>query len=161
MLNGDQIGLTTGADPRQPVNLRTTDSDNILMHLVLANARRGSAVIAFAISVISLTAWRAPFHLHLLKSAPPANAVVTAAPDSIRLWFSQAPELRVTTVTVTGPGSATVPLAPLARGDSSLVVAAVKGKMAAGAYTVAWRTMAKDGHVARGSFAFTLGPKAR
>ena len=29
--------------------------------------------------------------------------------------------------------------------------------MAAGAYTVAWRTMAKDGHVARGTFAFKIG----
>lgn len=120
-------------------------------------SRRGSAVIALTVSAIVLSAWRAPFHLHLLRSVPPANATVTVAPDSIRLWFSQAPELNVTTVKVTGAGSVNVPLAPLARRDSSLVVAAVKAKMAAGAYTVAWRTMARDGHVARGSFAFTIG----
>jgi len=41
------------------------------------------------------------------------------------------------------------------------VVAGVKGKMAAGTYTVAWRTMAKDGHVARGTFAFTVAPAKR
>lgn len=118
---------------------------------------RGSALIAITVSVLALTAWRAPFHLHLLRSVPPANATITVAPDSIRLWFSQAPELKVTTVKVTGPASADVPLAPLARGDSTLVVAPVKAKMAAGAYTVVWRTMARDGHVARGSFAFTIG----
>lgn len=122
---------------------------------------RGSSTIALAFGIIALTAWRAPFHLHLLKSTPAANTTVTAAPDSIRLWFSQAPELKVTTVKVTGPGSAAVPLAPLASGDSSVVVAPVKGKMAAGTYTVVWRTMARDGHVARGSFAFNIGAGGR
>ena len=132
------------------------------MHSLLKSyARRGSAAIALAFSVIALAAWHAPFHLHLLKSTPAANATVTVAPDSIRLWFSQAPELKVTTVKVTGPGSAAVPLAPLASGDSSLVVAPVKAKLAAGSYMVAWRTMAKDGHVARGSFAFTIGAGRR
>jgi methionine-rich copper-binding protein CopC len=33
--------------------------------------------------------------------------------------------------------------------------------MAAGTYTVAWRTMAKDGHIARGTFAFTVAPAKR
>ena len=122
---------------------------------------RGSSTIALVFSVIALTAWGAPFHLHLLKSTPAANTTIAASPDSIRLWFSQAPELKVTTVKVTGPGSAAVPLAPLATGDSSLIVAPVKAKMAAGSYTVVWRTMAKDGHVASGSFAFSIGGGGR
>jgi methionine-rich copper-binding protein CopC len=124
-------------------------------------ARRGAMVIAAEASVVALTAWRAPFHLHLLKSAPQANATVPAAPDSIRLWFSQQPELKVTTVQLTGPNSATVPLAPLASRDSAAIVAPVRGTMAAGPYTVAWRTMAKDGHIARGTFSFTVAPAKR
>lgn len=131
-----------------------------MSHAVQVRVRRGVALAAAVIGVTVLAAWRAPFHLHLLKSAPAANATVAAAPDSLRLWFSQAPELGVTTVKVTGPGTATVALSPLAKGDSALVVAAVKGKMAAGSYTVAWRTMAKDGHVARGTFAFKIAAPA-
>lgn len=122
---------------------------------------RAAAAMAFAIGLLATSAWAAPFHLHLLKSSPPANATVAAAPDSIRLSFSQTPELKVTTVTVTGPGSASVALAPLASADSATVIAGVKGKMSAGTYTVAWRTMAKDGHVARGTFAFTVAPAKR
>jgi hypothetical protein len=125
-----------------------------------SQTRRAASAVAMFLGVIALSAWAAPFHLHLLKSSPAANATV-AAPDSIRLVFSQTPELRVTSVKVTGPGSAAVPLAPLASADSATVVAAVKEKMPAGAYTVAWRTMAKDGHVARGTFAFTVGPATR
>ena len=122
---------------------------------------RAAASVVFAIVVLATSAWAAPFHLHLLKSSPAANTTVTVAPDSIRLSFSQTPELKVTTVTVTGPASASVALAPLASADSATVVAAVKGKMSPGAYTVAWRTMAKDGHVARGTFAFTVAPPKR
>jgi methionine-rich copper-binding protein CopC len=123
-------------------------------------SRRAASAVATLLGAIALAAW-APFHLHLLKSTPAANATVATAPDSIRLVFSQTPELKVTSVKVTGPGSAAVPLAPLASADSATVVAAVKGKMPAGAYSVAWRTMAKDGHVARGTFAFTVGPDKR
>jgi methionine-rich copper-binding protein CopC len=118
--------------------------------------QRVAAFVAAAVGVIALAGWSAPFHLRLLKSAPAANATIVAAPAAIRLWFSQPPELGVTSVKVTGPASAAVALAPLSTGDSDLVVAPVKGKMAVGAYTVAWRTMAKDGHVAHGSFAFTI-----
>ena len=118
---------------------------------------RAAALAAIAITALAAGAWAAPFHLHLLKSAPAANATITAAPDSIELWFSQEPEIKVTTVKVTGPGNATVALTPLAKRDSAGVIAAVKGGMKTGAYTVTWRTMAKDGHVARGTFAFKVG----
>ena len=122
--------------------------------------RRAAALAAVVLGVATLAAWSAPFHLHLLKSTPAKNETVATAPDSIRLWFSQAPELKLTTVKVTGPGTAAVELAPLAKGDSALVIAGVKGQMAAGAYSVAWRTMSKDGHVVSGSFAFKIGAPA-
>ena len=122
--------------------------------------RRAAALSAVVLGAATLTAWRAPLHLHLVKSTPAANASVSSAPDSIRLWFSQAPELKLTTVKVTGPGTDAIALAPLAKGDSALVIAAVKGTMAAGSYTVAWRTMSKDGHVVRGTFAFKVAAPA-
>jgi methionine-rich copper-binding protein CopC len=133
-----------------------------MTHSLVFPARRAAALVSACAAVLVLAAATEPFHLHLVKSAPAPNAVVGAAPDSIRLWFSQPPELGVTSVKVTGPANAIVPLAPLAKRDSALVIAPVSGKMAAGAYTVAWRTMSKDGHVVRGTFGFkvaaTSGP---
>jgi copper resistance protein C len=123
---------------------------------VTLRVRRAAALAAVVLGVAGLSAWRAPFHLHLVKSTPAANASVSTAPDSIRLWFSQAPELKLTTVKMTGPSSTAIALTPLSKGDSALVVAGVKGKMAAGAYSVTWRTMSKDGHVVRGTFAFKV-----
>ena len=129
------------------------------MHLSIDRTRRARIALLSLLGVAALGAWTAPFHLHLLRSSPAANATIPAAPQAIRLWFSQTPELKVTTVKVTGPSNATVPLAPLASGDSDLVVAPVKGSLTAGAYSVTWRTMARDGHVARGTFAFTVSPQ--
>jgi methionine-rich copper-binding protein CopC len=125
------------------------------------NFRRTALVVAATTTVTVLAGARSAFHLHLVKSAPAASATVPTSPESIRLWFSQSPELAVTTVKVTGPGSAAVALAPLASGDSALVIAPVKTAMAPGSYSVAWRTMAKDGHVIRGTFSFRVEPRAR
>ena len=125
------------------------------------NFRRTALVVAATTTVPVLSGARPAFHLHLVKSAPAANATVATSPGSIRLWFSQRPELAVTTVKVTGPGSAAVALARLASGDSALVIAPVKTAMAPGSYSVAWRTMAKDGHVIRGTFSFRVEAPAR
>ena|SRR5687768_1047849 len=121
--------------------------------------RRTTVVITALATVTAFSGVRAAVHLHLVKSAPAPNATVAAGPDSIRLWFSQRPEIAVTTVKVTGPGAAAVTLAPLTGRDSALVIAPVKTAMAPGSYTVSWRTMAKDGHAIRGTFSFRVQPR--
>lgn len=96
-------------------------------------------------------------HLKLLKSEPAANAAVSA-PATVRLWFSQRPELAVTRVTLTGATGAERVLAPLARGRAgdAPIEAPVGIALAPGRYTIAWRTMAKDGHVLNGTIPFTV-----
>ena len=76
----------------------------------------------------------------------------------MKLWFSQRPELAVTRVTLTGGTGAERVLAPLARGAAgdAPVEAPVGIALAKGAYTIAWRTMAKDGHVLNGTVPFTV-----
>lgn len=127
----------------------------------MLDSRYPTVFLALTAALVGLGATRAPVHLHLVKSTPAANATVGVPPDSIRLWFSQGAELAVTSVKLTGPDQKAVAVAPLARGDSGLVVAPVTGSMSFGSYTVAWRTMAKDGHVARGTFSFRVQPVAR
>ena len=40
--------------------------------------------------------------------------------------------------------------------DAKVFSAAIQDDLAAGQYTVIWRTMAADGHVIRGDFGFTV-----
>lgn len=99
-------------------------------------------------------------HLRLLRSDP-ADSSSVAAPRTIRLWFSQRPELAVTTVRLTGAaGTVAVGKGSFgpSEGTAAPVAFPVTGTLAAGRYTAAWRTMAPDGHVITGSFAFTVAP---
>ncbi len=85
-------------------------------------------------------------HLHLERSEPKANDTVASAPAAVRLWFSEQPELAVTTIRLTAAGGTPVSLAPLTRdtGATAPVVAPLRAHPAAGAYTVFWRSTARE-----------------
>lgn len=102
------------------------------------------------------------FHLRLVRAEPAPNARIAAPPAELRLWLSQRPTLRVTTVRLLDARGAAVPTGALtmaSAADAPLVVP-VRVRLAAGRYMVRWRTMARDGHVVDGSFAFTVAGAA-
>jgi methionine-rich copper-binding protein CopC len=97
-------------------------------------------------------------HIHLMRSQPSANDTVATAPSALRFWFSERPELAVTTIKLTSAAGAAVPLAPLTvdTGDNAPLVATIRGGIAPGTYSVMWRTTATDGHPASGHFDFVV-----
>jgi methionine-rich copper-binding protein CopC len=97
-------------------------------------------------------------HLHLERSEPAANDTVASAPAAVRLWFSEQPELAVTTIRLSATGGSAIALAPLTRdtGAAAPVVAPLRAHPAPGAYTVWWRSTARDGHVSTGQFQFVI-----
>ncbi len=120
-------------------------------------------VAAFALVVaVPLAAGAAARHLKLIRSEPLANAHLTASPTEVKLWFTQRPELTVTSIKVkSGTGAAAVEraLAPLARAAAanSPITAPIGAALAAGHYEIVWRTMARDGHVLNGVIPFDVG----
>jgi methionine-rich copper-binding protein CopC len=97
-------------------------------------------------------------HLHLERSEPAANDTVASAPAAVRLWFSEQPELAVTTIRLSATAGGAVALAPLTRdtGATAPVVAPLRAHPAAGTYNVWWRSTARDGHVSTGQFQFVI-----
>lgn len=99
-------------------------------------------------------------HLKVDKTFPVTGATVTTAPTQIQVWFSQAPTVAVSGLTLEGP-SGKVELGKVTAGmadgktDHS-VVAHIVGPVAPGAYTVNWRTSGADGHILTGTFEFTF-----
>ncbi len=95
-------------------------------------------------------------HLTLRRSSP-SDGTSVASPPEIRLWFSQEPQRGSTTLTLTGPGG-TLSLGDVTVDpeDPKVFFARVQTPLAAGSYRVNWRTMASDGHVIRGEFAFAV-----
>ena len=97
-------------------------------------------------------------HIHLVRSEPAANDTVTAAPAAIKFWFSERPELAITSVKLKTSAGTMVPLAPLVvdTGANGALVAGVRGTLPQGTYLVTWRTTAMDGHPASGHFDFVV-----
>ena len=120
------------------------------------------ALVAVTLISAPMIAGAAARHLKLIRSEPVANAALTTSPTQVKLWFSQRPELTVTSVKVkSGTGTSAVEraLAPLARsaGAGSPIVAPIGAALATGHYEVVWRTMARDGHVLNGVIPFDVG----
>lgn len=101
-------------------------------------------------------------HLKVEKTFPTTDATVTAIPDHLQVWFSQAPTVPVSSFTLEGPdGKVTVgkPVAGKVDGKSDRsIVAPITGTITAGKYTVTWKTSGSDGHIQTGTFDFLVKP---
>jgi methionine-rich copper-binding protein CopC len=111
---------------------------------------------ALLLAVVTVSA----AHLRVDKASPAEGATITVAPGEIRIWFTEAPALVVSSLKVTGP-SGNVDLGKLALGKTAdapdhSVLADVKTTLASGKYVVSWKTSGKDGHILTGTYEFTL-----
>lgn len=97
-------------------------------------------------------------HISLVRTAPEAAATLSASPAEIRLWFSESPQMRGTSVRLAdaaGELVATTPAAPDGS-DPRQVFTRPETVLAPGSYTVHWRAIAQDGHAANGRFEFRV-----
>lgn len=119
-------------------------------------ARISRLALALAVALAPATAWAA-FHNHLVKSAPLTGETV-ASPKAITLWFAEKPELAASSIALEGAGAAAVPIGKVAvaAGETNALTASIDKPLAAGSYTVQWKTAGTDGHVIRGKFPFTV-----
>lgn len=107
------------------------------------------ALIALTLASVTLSA-----HMKLVKTLP-ADGSTGPAPGQLRVWFTQAPDLKVSRLTLEGPGGAVTVSAVQSAAEQSLT-AAINGALADGKYTASWQTAGTDGHVQKGTFSFTV-----
>ena len=99
------------------------------------------------------------FHNHLTKSSPADQEELATAPDSVRLWFAERPEVGFSSITLYRADQTKVTVSKARATDDTLSIAfAIQEPLGAGSYTVAWRTAGKDGHAVRGKYGFTVKP---
>jgi len=117
------------------------------------------AVVLAVVTPAMVTAARLP-HLKLKRSFPAKDTLLTSSPDAVRLWLTERSELPATKITVTTDAKAPVATDKVTRaaGADAPIEAKFSTPLAAGRYTVTWKTMSKDGHVVNGTFGFTVKP---
>ncbi|AFJ46819.1 copper homeostasis periplasmic binding protein CopC [Shimwellia blattae] len=97
-------------------------------------------------------------HAHLVQQSPSADAQLTAAPQEIRLTFSEGIEPGFSTITLNGPGKTPVSTGPLHKvaDDNRSVVVTPAQPLPPGSYQVNWQVVSVDGHKTHGNYRFTL-----
>src|SRR4051812_26876048 len=121
----------------------------------LGNLRRITPfIICFAAFAIPVPVFA---HARLLRSLPASGAHV-ASISVLRLWFSERPVVRLTSVTLHDQNGASFSLSTpqAAIDDQTQILVSTVVALPAGHYTVDWRTMASDGHPSHGQFSFTV-----
>ncbi len=128
-------------------------------------ATRISRWVLLAI-VLGGLSWRpAQAHAEYRRSEPGAGAVVAAAPARVEVWFTQALFRRQgeNWLRVLGPDGEVVPVgeAQIDDDDRAHLWVTLPSGLAAGTYTVEWRTLsADDGDSDEGRFTFVVDPQA-
>ncbi len=98
-------------------------------------------------------------HALLLRSNPAPNAVLAQAPAQIELYFSEALQSGLSSVSVLDANGKTVDLGDVRVDptDPTRMTVSV-GALGDGVYTVVWKAIsATDGHLTTGSFPFAIG----
>jgi copper transport protein len=117
-------------------------------------------VAVLALAGVGVLASPAAAHALLERSVPAAGASLPRAPHAMLLYFTEAPEPSLSTVSLLDSFGRTVPGLgkPTVVPGNAQELRATLPPLANGVYTVNWRTVSKvDGHVTGGSFAFGIG----
>ncbi len=120
---------------------------NVLIALLLA------LCMAFLFPAI------ASAHAILLRSDPPKDAVLQAAPQQVRMWFSEDLNPAFSTATIVNAQNKPVDLkdAHVSQSDSKEMDVSLNSNLPPSVYIVVYRTdSAIDGHILRGSFIYTV-----
>jgi methionine-rich copper-binding protein CopC len=110
--------------------------------VILAAIVASSAVTVFA-------------HMKASKMEPAANSTVTTSPARIQVWFTQAPDPKVSKLELAGPAGP-IKLTGFQVTAGKSIVATVDGSLTDGRYTARWQAAGDDGHVQKGEYVFTV-----
>lgn len=120
--------------------------------------KRTALIVAVAGLVASPATLEA--HTRLERSQPAAGSTLTQSPRFIRLVFSEAPELALTSIRLESIAGQRIAIGPLTRDPANIhaVEAGVISALAPGRYRVAWLVASRDGHPVRGVIEFSIVP---
>jgi copper transport protein len=125
---------------------------------VAAALTRRRIVVAAVVGLVAALGGTAPAvaHTFLTRSSPEPGARLTTAPTEIVLDFT-APVAADAVVQLWTSEGNRVELTALGRDDDRSLVRAGVPALVDGAYRVAWRVTAGDGHTVEGEYAFAVG----
>lgn len=130
-------------------------------------ARRGAVLLALLLGLVATVMPAAPAsaHTYLASSDPAPGALLSAAPDRVSLIFAEGIQAQFTKVTLAVGSDAPATLATDITGQRVVVPvpAGIASRQLQGStepWTIAYRTVAADGHPLEGTLTFTVTASA-
>jgi copper transport protein len=99
-------------------------------------------------------------HVTLVASSPAAGSRLSAAPERIRLEFSETLDASVARISIAGSDGVARRLAVASDPSNAYALVATVPATGPGAFRVTWRVVSDDGHPVGGSFSFAVGAEA-
>ncbi|MGY9106866.1 MAG: copper homeostasis periplasmic binding protein CopC [Alphaproteobacteria bacterium] len=113
-------------------------------------------LLVAAVGTFFMMAGQAEAHAKLVSANPSPDSEV-AAPEDIRLSFSEALEPRFSTFTMKASDGSSVSLAPAADpADAKVLWAEPSTPLSPGIYEISWEVVSGDAHKMAGAFTFTV-----
>ena len=120
--------------------------------------RRATAAAAVAAAVLLLVPARADAHAELVETVPAAGEQLDAAPDELRLSFTESVEVADDAIEVyAADGDVLETEAPSHPGGDGSEVTVPLPDLEDGGYVVSWRVTSSDSHPISGAFTFSVG----
>jgi len=115
-----------------------------------------NAALVAAVGAFFMMAGQAEAHARLVSANPSPDSEV-AAPEDIRLSFSEALEPRFSTFTMKASDGSSVSLTPAADpADAKVLWAEPSAQLSPGVYEISWEVVSGDAHKMTGAFTFTV-----
>ena len=118
-----------------------------------------TGMVGVLLGVLVWTAPAASAHATVSSTDPGQGSVVKTAPSQVSVVFDEAVEIQFGALRVFSPGGQRVDAGDVshAPGHADTVTVGLKGGLAEGTYTVAWRVISADSHPVAGGFTFSIG----
>lgn len=114
-------------------------------------------ILTTALIGMSAITTQACAHGALDVASPKAGATLDVAPNEIRLQFNEALEPTFSTIKLTDPNGVDVAYLKVEIAKASMkVMQASLPVLPAGAYSVHWSAMTRDGHKTKGAYTFMV-----
>ena len=122
---------------------------------------RGSLFLAVALAV-GMPAASALAHSMLVKAEPARRAVLTKAPNQVRLWFNEKIEGDYASLIVLDDKKQSITdVKPTLASDDPKSIILPLPELLPGKYSIKFRVLSVDGHVVESSFDFTVKGEAQ
>ena len=130
-----------------------------LQRMTLAPARRWALAVVLAVMLTGVGLMPVAAHANLVRAIPAAGSTVDTPPQVVAAEFSERIEPEFSRIDVLDASGASVTDGPSQVDPSNRSAMLVRvPPLADGTYVVTWRTLSVvDGHVIRGSYAFSVG----